>query len=72
MPIPVILNQPLASGLRPAAPGKLAVILLLALALACAPQQAKPSPVLRATLDNGLRVVIVPNPLAPVATLVVN
>ncbi len=41
--------------------------------------QAKPAPettraanVLRATLDNGLRVVIVRNPLAPVVTTVVN
>ncbi|MEJ2671164.1 MAG: pitrilysin family protein [Deltaproteobacteria bacterium] len=47
------------------------VIFLLALALACTPQKPQ-SKVLRATLDNGLRVVIVPNDIAPVTTLVVN
>jgi len=61
-------------GRRPirVAPGwKIAAILLLAAALACSPQKPQPE-VLRSTLDNGLRVVIVPNDLAPVATLVVN
>jgi zinc protease len=56
-------------------PGRLALMLLAALALAallasCSGHEE--SPVLRATLDNGLRVVIVPNRLAPVASLVVN
>jgi zinc protease len=50
---------------------KIAVILWLTAAVACAPQQPQPK-VVRATLDNGLRVVIVPNPIAPVATVVVN
>jgi zinc protease len=50
---------------------KFAALLLLAGALACTPQKSQPK-VVRSTLDNGLRVVIVPNPLAPVATLVVN
>ncbi|MCK9375780.1 MAG: insulinase family protein [Syntrophobacterales bacterium] len=50
---------------------KLTAILLLAVALACAPKEPQPQ-VLRATLDNGLRVVIVPNRIAPVATTMVN
>ncbi|MGB8993281.1 MAG: pitrilysin family protein [Desulfobaccales bacterium] len=50
---------------------KIAVILWLAASLACAPQ-APQARVWRATLANGLRVVIVPDPLAPVATIVVN
>ena len=47
------------------------MVFFLAALLACAPQQSQPK-VLRATLDNGLRVVIVPDPLAPVAAIVVN
>ena len=50
---------------------KIVAVLFLAALLACAPHQSQPK-VLRATLDNGLRVVIVPDPLAPVATIVVN
>jgi zinc protease len=50
---------------------KIAVILLLAASLACAPKEQPPK-VLRSTLANGLRVVIVPDALAPVATIVVN
>ncbi len=47
-------------------------LLLVLLGLsACAPEGHKPE-ALRATLDNGLRVVIVENPLAPVATVIVN
>jgi zinc protease len=46
-------------------------VFFLAALLACAPQEPHPK-VLRATLDNGLRVVMVPDPLAPVATIVVN
>ncbi len=45
---------------------------LLAIVLAAtvaAPQQSAPNSVVRATLDNGLRVVIVRDPLAPVATI---
>ena len=52
-------------------PYKLTAVLWLAVALACAPTKPQPQ-VMRATLDNGLRVVIVPNAIAPVATLMVN
>lgn len=48
--------------------GKIAVILLLEAALACALKEPRPD-VLRSTLDNGLRVVIVPNRIAPVASI---
>jgi zinc protease len=48
----------------------LAVLALAALLVSSCGEKA--SPVLRATLDNGLRVVIVPNRLAPVASIVVN
>ncbi len=51
--------------------GKIAALFLLAALLACGTGERQ-APVLRATLDNGLRVVIVPNPIAPVATLVIN
>jgi zinc protease len=52
--------------------GVLAGILLLCAQLLSA-QSRNPEPgTLRATLENGLRVVIVPNSLAPVATTVVN
>jgi zinc protease len=50
---------------------KLAAVLVLAAALACTQKEPQPQ-VLRATLDNGLRVVIVPNHIAPVATTMVN
>ena len=46
------------------------LVLLTALS-ACFGESRKPG-VLRATLDNGLKVVIVPNSLAPVATVMVN
>ncbi len=49
----------------------LTLLLLLLGLLACAQEGRKPE-ALRATLDNGLRVVIVENPLAPVATVIVN
>ncbi len=47
------------------------LLVLLPLLLACSGEAPK-SEVTRATLDNGLRVVIVQNPLAPVATVMVN
>jgi zinc protease len=54
----------------------LPAVTLLLLAVGAFAQQAqkpgKPAQVLRATLDNGLRVVIVPNDLAPVVSTVVN
>ena len=46
-------------------------LLMLAALSACSQEPPKPE-VLRATLNNGLKVVIVPNKLAPVATVVVN
>jgi hypothetical protein len=46
-------------------------VFLLVVALACAPKEPQ-SQVLRATLDNDLRVVIVPNRIAPVVTTMVN
>jgi zinc protease len=52
-------------------PGKIAATFLLATFLACTPGAHQTS-VLRAKLDNGLRVVIVSNPLAPVVTTIVN
>lgn len=63
--------MPLSQNLRRAGAGAL---LTAFLSLAAA-QEATPPPqndVLRATLDNGLRVVIVHNPLAPVAATSVN
>jgi len=42
---------------------------LILMATLAAPQQSTPASVTRATLDNGLRVVIVRDPLAPVATV---
>jgi zinc protease len=50
---------------------KIAATFLLATVLACTPG-ARQTTVLRAKLDNGLRVVIVSNPLAPVVTTIVN
>ncbi len=50
---------------------QIVLLLLLPALLACAGDGHHPR-VLRASLDNGLRVVIVPNPLAPVATVMVN
>ncbi len=47
------------------------LLLLLPGLLACSGDGRK-SEVLRATLDNGLRVVILPNTLTPVATVIVN
>ena len=47
------------------------LLFLLAALLGCCREGQKPA-VLRDTLNNGLKVVIVPNPLAPVATVVVN
>jgi zinc protease len=55
--------------------GLLALTLLLACSSTSPRRASEPEQggnVLRATLDNGLRVVIVRNPLAPVATTVVN
>jgi zinc protease len=52
-----------------------AALLLCATLLVCsaqAPRAAQADNVLHATLDNGLRVVIVPDPLAPVVTEVMN
>jgi zinc protease len=46
-------------------------LFFLAALSACSKEAPKPG-VLRATLDNGLKVVIVPNKLAPVATVMVN
>jgi zinc protease len=62
---------------RPRPPGrapnwKFAALLLLAALLTCCGGEQQAAPVVRATLDNGLKVVIVPNHLAPVATTVVN
>ncbi len=50
------------------------IIITLATGLACATAAwANPAPaVVQATLDNGLRVVVVPNPLAPAVTTVIN
>jgi zinc protease len=58
----------------------LGVLMLSAVLLACSPgtltldqQNLTPEKsALRATLNNGLQVIIVPNPLAPVATIVIN
>jgi zinc protease len=50
---------------------KIAATFLLATFSACTPG-ARQTAILRAKLDNGLRVVIVSNPLAPVATTIVN
>jgi zinc protease len=61
------------SGLAQAFRWTLIFLFMLAALAACSQQTPKPEPgVLRATLDNGLKVVIVPNKLAPVATVVVN
>jgi zinc protease len=51
---------------------KIAAVLLLAALIACCGGEQPAAPVVRATLDNGLKVVIVPNHLAPVATTMVN
>ena len=57
---------------------KKTLLLFLALYFAVAPfaraegQNTAPEEVMRATLENGLRVVIVPNNLAPVVTTVMN
>jgi zinc protease len=66
-------KKPASRDRWPGAAGRwqIAVILLLVASLACAPQAQQPQ-VWRSTLANGLRVVIVPDALAPVATLVVN
>jgi zinc protease len=56
----------------PAATSILIAIVLLSAQLAFPQSTGPDAEALRATLDNGLRVVIVPNRLAPVATTVVN
>jgi zinc protease len=48
------------------------IFLFVLTALSACSQEGTQPGVLRATLDNGLRVVIVPNNLAPVATVMVN
>ncbi len=50
---------------------KVSVILALAALCACGAGE-KPDEALRATLSNGLRVVIIKDPIAPVATIMVN
>ncbi|MGP8050288.1 MAG: M16 family metallopeptidase [Desulfobaccales bacterium] len=50
---------------------KVGVILALAALCACGAGE-KPDEALRATLSNGLRVVIIKDPIAPVATIMVN
>jgi len=56
----------------------LGALTLAFLIASCPPAQARPpqppqaTDVVRATLPNGLRIIIVPDPLAPVATTVVN
>jgi len=62
------LNRPLRSG--QAVRRCLAAAFFLAALCACTPGGSQP--VLRAKLANGLRVVIVSNPIAPVVTTVVN
>ncbi len=59
---------------RPRFPNPLAAVLAAALVLAsqATAAQTAPQDVVRATLDNGLRVVIVRNPLAPVVTTEIN
>ncbi|MDD5656648.1 MAG: pitrilysin family protein [Elusimicrobia bacterium] len=56
---------------RTARRAALALALAHAALCACGPRRQEPQ-VLRATLDNGLRVVIVPESLAPTAAVVVN
>ncbi len=50
----------------------LSCVVVLTLGLACGTQAADEQNVTRAVLDNGLRVVIVRDPLAPVITTVIN
>ena len=69
----VCMNQEVVGKRRFAASLGWKIIVMLGLATVMAFAPAKPqSKVVRATLDNGLRVVIVSNPIAPVTTLVVN
>ncbi len=51
---------------------RLFLLCTLLLAAAAPPPSPAPIDVTRATLDNGLRVVIVRDPLAPVATVYEN
>lgn len=51
---------------------KILLALSCALGSAAAAQPASGSDVLRSTLSNGLRVIVVPDPLAPVVTTVIN
>jgi zinc protease len=58
---------------RPGQAFRWTLIFLFVLTALSACSQEKPKPgVVRATLDNGLKVVIVPNKLAPVATVMIN
>jgi zinc protease len=70
---PSFPKSPAGHNLRPAQAFRWTIIfLLLCAALSACSRESHEPQVLRATLDNGLKVVIVPNNLAPVATVVVN
>jgi zinc protease len=66
-------KSPARRNLRPGQAFRWTLIFLFVLTALSACSQEKPKPgVVRATLDNGLKVVIVPNKLAPVATVMIN
>jgi Predicted Zn-dependent peptidases len=58
--------------LKPIVLGAAALLALSSLTVAAAPHRVPPPAVTRATLDNGLRVVVVHNALAPVVTTEMN